>query len=78
MPVVIDADHLPLKDIFQLFQVDDKSRGRVYIPCHGNFEGVIVTVAIAIRTLAEDARVLFRRPRFIPVIVGGRKLGFAG
>ncbi len=78
MPVVIDADDLALKDVFQLFEVDDKSRGRIYATRHSNFKGVIVTVTVAIRTLAKHAQVLFRRPRFIPVIVGGRKLGFAG
>jgi hypothetical protein len=78
MPVVVDAHDLALKDVFQLLEVDNKSRGRIYATRHSNFKGVIVTVAIAIRTSAEDAQVFFRRPRVIPVIVSGRELGFAG
>jgi hypothetical protein len=76
--VVINAYDLALKDVFQLLEVDDKSRGRIHATRNRNFEDVIVTVAIAIRTSAEDAEVLLRRPRVVPVIVGGRKLGFAG
>src|SRR3979409_690987 len=78
MPVVIDADDLLLKDVFQFLEVDNKSRNRIYVTRHGNFECVIVTMTIAVRTSAEDAQVLLRRPRFIPVVVSGRKLGFAG
>jgi hypothetical protein len=35
-------------------------------------------MAVAIGTLAEDALILFWRPRFVPVEVGGGELGFAG
>jgi hypothetical protein len=78
MPMVVNADNLSLKDVLQLLQINNESRGGIYATRHGNFESVIVTVAIAIRTFTEDAQVLFRRPRVNPVIVGGRKLGFAG
>jgi hypothetical protein len=78
MPVVVNADDLAFKNVFQLLEVDNKSGGRIHVTRHSNFQSVIMAVAVAIRASAEDAEVLLRRPRVIPVIVGGRKLGFAG
>ena len=78
MPVVIDADHLPLQNVFQLLQIHDESRGRIDVARHSNLKRVIVTVTIAIRAFAEDALVLFRRPRVVPVDSGRRRIRLCG
>jgi len=45
---------------------------------YGDFEGVVVAVAVGVVAFAEEATVLFRREVGIVVIVRGGEFGFAG
>ena len=60
------------------FEIDDEAGGGVDFACDGDFEGVVVPVAVAVGALAEDALVLLGRPRVVPVVVGRGELRFAG
>ncbi len=57
--MIVDADDLALEDVFELFEVDDEAGGGIDFACDGDFEGVVVAVAVAVGALAEDALVLF-------------------
>ena len=76
--VVVDADNFALEDVFQLFEIDYKAGGGIYRAGDRDLKGVIVPVTVAIRALAEDALVLLRGPRLVPIEVGGGEFGFAG
>ena len=58
MAVVVDADDFALEDVLELFEIDDEAGDRVDFAGDGDFEGVVVAVAIAVGALAEDALIL--------------------
>src|ERR1700684_1063330 len=77
MTVIVDRNHLALEDVLELLEVDNKSRDRVGLARDRYFERVVMSVALPVRALAEDAPVLLFAPRRIEVEVSGGKFGFS-
>ena len=64
--------------VFEVFEIDDEAGDGIDFAGDGDFERVVVAVAVAVGALAEDALVLLLRPGVVPVVVGGGEFGFAG
>jgi hypothetical protein len=65
-------------DLFELLEVDDEAGAGIDFSFDGDFESVVVPVAIRVVALAEDAKVFFRREVGVVVVVRGGEFGFAG
>jgi len=77
MAVVEVVEHLAVEDVLEQFEVDDESGDGIDFAGDGDFEGVVVAMAVEIGALAEDALIFLGRPVRVVVIVGGGELGLA-
>src|SRR5690242_18566595 len=71
------VDHLAIHDVLQLFQVHHEAGAGIHLPFDRDFQGVIVSMAIRVIALAENALVLLRRKLGVVIIVGSGKLCFS-
>jgi hypothetical protein len=60
-----------------LLEVDYESGAWIDFTFYGDFERVIVTVAVGVIAFAEDAPVFFRRECRVVIIVRRGEFGFA-
>lgn len=61
--MIVNIDDLAMDHVFQLFKVNHEARNRIDFSLHGHFKGVVVAMAVSIRTLAKKTH-----------IFGGRQL----
>ena len=78
MAMVVDTHHFTLKNVFQLFQIDNESAYRIHFATHRDFQRVVVAVSVAVRTLTEDSIVFCLRPGIVPVKMGRGELSLPG
>jgi hypothetical protein len=76
--MVHGIEHFAVHDFFQLLEVDDKSGAGIDLTFYGDFQRVVVAVAIRITGLAKDAAIFFRREIRIVIVMRGGELSFAG
>src|SRR6185437_1900963 len=77
MPVIHALGHFAIQNFLQLPQIKNHARLRIWFAGYGNFENVIVAVAVRITAFAEDAPIFLRREIWVVVKVRGRKLQFS-
>ena len=57
MTVIVYVDHPAMNHFFQLLKIDHKAGDRVHFSLYRDFQGVVVAMALSIRTLAEKTKV---------------------
>src|ERR1700722_10566777 len=76
--MVHGVEHFAMHDFLELLEIDDEAGAGIDLAPHGDFEGVVMAVAVGVVALAEDAAVLLGREVGVVVIVRRGELGFAG
>ena len=75
--MVHGVEHFAMHDLFELFEVDNETGAGIDFAFYGDFEGVVVAVAVRVIAFAEDAAVLLRSKVRVVVEVGGGEFSFA-
>ncbi len=74
--VVEDVQHLARQYLLEVFQVHHQSGTRINLSLNGDLQDVVVSMAVRVVSLAEDAPVFLGRKFRAVVIVRGGKLRF--
>ena len=78
MAMVEAGHHFALEDILQFGEIEDHSCAGIRFAGDGDFENVVVPVAVRIIAFAEDALILGGREFRIVIKMSGGKFDFAG
>lgn len=77
-PVVHRVQHFAMHRLFELRQIDYKTRPWIDLALYSNFEHVIVPVPMRIGTLPEQSTILLRRELRIVVVMRSGEFSLAG
>ena len=74
--VVHRIEHFPVHDFLKFFGIDDEAGATINVAFDGDFERVVVAVAVRVIALAEQAKVFFRSEIRVVVVMRGGEFGF--